>query len=431
MRLLFPFFSTPFKLPLASTNTYTPIMWYGPTGLDELDASNEDSFGSFDSFDDDFETSPTNSSTTFVDICCCDVCDPIHSYYSAHPRRRRIRAGLPRLFYCISIFQIATLVAATLTVTGDLCGPLPGNLVGQTTTTTTTTTPPPQQSTLLRPTPSLPLQASLPIPKTPPLALPSTLFLQQRSNAHFKPRGERRNAPIKNTVVQTEAKPNSSIIFNNAATTHAMQNSTISQLQAALRYQWFNAESTWSTLKQTIKTRAVGKVRPLNIDCNRCEKRAAPHRTRSGFNFRPFSIVMGAVLPIFLASSIIIVVGVSAVSNYVLIGPQRLVCYTLLCTFTAIFSFHFSVVQNVTASRLLDAWSSLPSDRLLCRTIVQHQIMDHQRSDILWALHAATNVLSTMLSIIGLCGCHDLHDESKSDVQQINGTDMNEKKHWT
>jgi hypothetical protein len=163
-------------------------------------------------------------------------------------------------------------------------------------------------------------------------------------------------------------------------------------------------------MKIDIKRRAVGKIKPLHIDCDRCEQNQLSHE--SYFHFRPFSIVLGAIMPIFLASSIIIVVGVSAISNYVLIGPQRLVCYTILCMFTAIFSFHFSVVQNVTATRLSNALETIEQDRHTCYSIIENQIFDHQRSDILFALHAVSNVFSALLSTIGLCGWHDLHDEA-------------------
>ena len=126
--------------PCQSTATYPSIM-----RRQEMYINNLDPLESYDFEADDFETELMNKNkpTSGWAILYCDICDPLHSYYNAHPRRKRIRAGLPRLFYCISVFQIATLIAATLTISGDFCGPLPGSLAGQVKPTTTTTATPP------------------------------------------------------------------------------------------------------------------------------------------------------------------------------------------------------------------------------------------------------------------------------------------------
>ena len=394
--------------------------------LDEL--SGFDSFEFDDDNGDDFETVPTNydTKTNYKTLLCCDACDPLHNYYSAHPRRRRVRAYLPRFFYCISIFQIATLITATLTVTGDYCGPLPGNLVG----TQTTTSPP---SSFRKSSSSSLVPTTIPSAKSiSELIPPSNVFLQQTSTVYAKPSKPSTSkstskSSLKSSSKTTSLNPskktatiiktNTKLPLNPQTATSPHENShsnnkngTLIRMKRVWQQEWSTAQTKWSAFKSDIKIRVVGKIKPINIDCDRCEKHSTS--PKSMVHFRPFSIVLGAVLPIFLASSIIIVVGVSAVSNYVLIGPQRLVCYTLLCIFTAIFSFHFSVVQNVTASRLSNALAAIPMQRTLCRSIVQHQMLDHKRSDILWALHAVTNVFSAMLSIIGLCGWHDLHDEA-------------------
>jgi hypothetical protein len=405
-------------------------------GLDELDGFNEyDSFESFDN--DDFEAKLNDKpSASVLAVFCCDICDPLHNYYNAHPRRRRLRAGLPRLFYCVSILQMATLFAATITISGDFCGPLPGSLAGQvkaTTTTTLTSAAMPllqpqtaaqkhtnhnrkqqklssatKKNTAIKQkkytTSILPSQSSH--KKVLLLLLQIDKFSSKRNPKKILLPNIRRKL-ISKPALRTSTKKSSTL--PTLPTQAVVEDGSIASLENALQQKWARAESSWSLIKKDIKLRAVGEVQPLHIDCKRCEKYSKP--SGSIYQFRPFSIVFGAVMPIFLASSIIIVVGVSAVSNYVLIGPQRLICYTLLVVFAAVFSFHFSVVQNVTALRLSDSLHTIAKNKTMCYNIVEHQIFDHQRSDILWALHAVTNIFSALLSTIGLCGWHGLHDE--------------------
>ena len=155
----------------AMARSYTTSINYPSMGLDVLD---EDTF---ESYNKDFVYVPrseSNKNNTLCDLLCCDVCDPLHStgYYNLHPRQRRIRACLPRIFYCVAMLQIATLIAATLTVTGDVCGLLPGNLVGSTTTTTTTAPPSLHPTSNKNQPPTLSKQAAA------NAALPHTLLLQ-------------------------------------------------------------------------------------------------------------------------------------------------------------------------------------------------------------------------------------------------------------
>ena len=465
--------------------SYTTSINYPSMGLDVLDEDN------FETYNNDFVYVPkseSNKNNSLCDLLCCDVCDPLHStgYYNLHPSHHtRQRACLPRIFYCVAMLQIATLIAATLTVTGDVCGLLPGNLVGSTTTTTTTTTAPPS----LHPTSNKNQQPTLSKQAAANAALPHTLLLQLGENIFrvqpkpsslkavssqppslSKPAPPPKNvwkpshlhieagavpsldaayaaAPTSTSSIKssttsstkssttpstTSATTSTSTLAAAVAsttlpppttihsTTTTVEDGSLSSLEASLRHEWSSATKTWSTMKSDIKTRVVGVVRPLNIDCERCEKNA--NQKGALENFRPFSIVMGAVLPIFLATVIIIVFGVSAMSNYVMTGSRYLWCYTLLCVFISIFSFHFCVVQNVTALRLLTAWNELPMERTVCRNIVHQQIIDHQRSDILWALHSVANIFSAMISMVGLIGCHDLHD-NKREIVRVEDSD--------
>ena len=116
------------------------------------------------------------------------------------------------------------------------------------------------------------------------------------------------------------------------------------------------------------------------------------------------------MVPIFFCAAITIIIGVTAVANFVLSGPQRLVFYLALVTLLTVFSFHFSVLQNVTSLRLTDALETIPKEHTECRQIIAQQAADHHKADILWALHAVADMFSAALAIMGLLGCEDMHD---------------------
>ena len=89
------------------------------------------------------------------------------------------------------------------------------------------------------------------------------------------------------------------------------------------------------------------------------------------------------MVPIFFCAAITIIIGVTAVANFVLSGPQRLVFYLALVTLLTVFSFHFSVLQNVTSLRLTDALETIPKEHNECRQIIAQQAADHHKADIL------------------------------------------------
>ena len=158
---------------------------------------------------------------------------------------------------------------------------------------------------------------------------------------------------------------------------------------------------------------------PLTIKCNKCVASHHPSSTASptkgSWRFRPSSIVLGAMVPIFLSAAIIIIIGVMAVSNFILAGPHRLAFYFALVVILTIFSCHFSVLQNVTSTRLTQALETIPADQTECRRIIAQQAADHHQSDILWALHAVADLFSAILAAIGLAGCEDMHDSIESE----------------
>ena len=178
----------------------------------------------------------------------------------------------------------------------------------------------------------------------------------------------------------------------------------------------------WSSWEESVKFHAVGDPAPLKINCDKCvaahhhlahaSSAASPAsaQQRHPWSFRPSSIVLGATVPIFFCAAITIIIGVTAVSNFVLAGPQRLGFYLALVVLLTVFSFHFSVLQNVTSLRLEDALEKIPADRAECRQIIAQQAADHHKSDILWALHAVADLFSAIIAAVGLMGCEDMHD---------------------
>lgn len=176
----------------------------------------------------------------------------------------------------------------------------------------------------------------------------------------------------------------------------------------------------WSSWEELVKFHAVGDPAPLKINCDKC---VAAHRGAHGsssgsasplrrrpWSFRPSSIVLGATVPIFFCAAITIIIGITAVSNFVLDGPQRLGFYLALVVLLTVFSCHFSVLQNVTSLRLADALETIPAGRTECRQIIAQQATDHHKSDILWAMHAVADFFSAILAVVGLMGCEDMHD---------------------
>lgn len=209
---------------------------------------------------------------------------------------------------------------------------------------------------------------------------------------------------------------------------NAMTNATVSHRPSqqgppgptALEAVVSKLHNRWSSWEESVKFHAVGDPAPLKINCDKCvaahhgahgssSGSASPLRRRP-WSFRPSSIVLGATVPIFLCAAITIIIGITAVSNFVLAGPQRLGFYLALVVLLTVFSCHFSVLQNVTSLRLTDALETIPADRTECRQIIAQQAADHHKSDILWALHAVADLFSAVLAVVGLMGCEDMHD---------------------
>lgn len=407
-------------------------------------------------------SSPLPRSTrawSWRDMVTCDVCDPLSEYYEIRVQSggKRRRSILPRLFYVVSVAQMLLLILATLSVSSRFCGfsSGPGGLQSGLESLHAGSVGGLVHAVKNKPVRELPQQHAE--VHHSPTSKP--LLLQTRERGMSPPRTRkapdlRKAVPLKrsqktvglnapplepsqkkvHTYSQMPSSPKHKVAVNVSKQNSADQTDIQRQRSShegppgptALEAVISKLHNRWSSLENSIKLHTVGEPMPLAINCGKCV--AAHHSastrlppgtaessTQSSWRFRPSSIVLGAMVPIFLSAAIIIIIGVMAVSNFVLAGPQRLAFYLALVMILTIFSCHFSVLQNVTSIRLRRALEMIPKDQIECRQIIAQQAADHHQSDILWGLHAVANLFSAVLSVLGLAGCDDMHDSIESD----------------
>ena len=297
---------------------------------------------------------------SWKDVLTCDVCDPLSEYYEIRARagRRRRRSLLPRLFYVVSSAQMLLLILATLSVSGSFCGfssgpgglqsgpdSLHGGSIGGVVV--------PVQKKPLRELPQqhakvnhsvkaklLLLQTHERAAPHPRLRMATALhaadFLQKKAEAPTIQQSKRKHEPPKLTFKDRSSDKSSS----QRGKTHRVGPSGPTAFEAIVS----KLHNRWSSLEDSIRLHAVGDPMPLTINCNKCVASHHPSSTASptkgSWRFRPSSIVLGAMVPIFLSAAIIIIIGVMAVSNFILAGPHRLAFYFALVVILTIFSCH-------------------------------------------------------------------------------------------
>ena len=333
-----------------------------------------------------------SSVTRARSLLLCDCCDPRYvevNYY----RNGFGRAPLPRLFYGLIILQICTVFAAFSAYPAALCAIVPGGAKHIKTVRKRV------QSGNATVALAGPLHSSNKEHHVRNTKTQSAKVLQARRRKLLRFSRRRSSSSVRSS--RSFTPPLREAMSLAPAVPRQQQRvglySQVAKLQGKI-------EDYWQSVEEAVEERIIGHVNGdmSKIDCDKCSQSS----TRGDYlNFESGVDILCTF------SVIVTLLGASAMANYVLLGPQRLLCYIVLALLIAACAFDISVHENVRSveieKHLLPTVSSKDPH---CRAIVSNMARASHMADIFWALHAVCNVFSASLGILGVLGCHRLED---------------------